>query len=250
MDKYVKWLLITVGYYVLLNLAYYHVCVALGIAPSPSRTVIFQLLLYTPLTKIYTTYGLINNPFTYPKNLTFGIWLRLFIAVLFATACTSNLSKLIFSNSPMIQEFPFLPNGFLAFLSIVIIAPIGEEIVFRNFLVSSFAKFMPNWTAIVIPAILFCLVHVSIKYAIGVFGMGLVVSYIFYVTRSTLLTISIHAVSNLIGYATFHANMKPVAAVGESPVRVIASVCLIILFGLISAILTMRTCDRLKRLNE
>ena len=73
----------------------------------------------------------------------------------------------------------------LVFLTVVIVAPIGEEMVFRGFL----QRFLEtSWSditrAILVSSLFFTLVHFNPYWAIQIYLMGLVLGYLSWVTKS------------------------------------------------------------------
>lgn len=104
------------------------------------------------------------------------------------------------------QDIPFLEAAtttdmVLAFLAIVIIAPIVEEIIFRGFLLPAFAKRMGVIAAIVITSVLFGALHAPPLIAavqIGLFAVFLSLAYL--ATRSVWPSVALHVAKNLIAF--------------------------------------------------
>ena len=90
----------------------------------------------------------------------------------------------------------------LLWFAVVVAAPIGEEVLFRGFIFRGWHR-TPNdaWTAIVVTAALFALLHVQCDwFVIGqVFGFGLFLGWMRWATGSTLLTMLLHALINFEG---------------------------------------------------
>ena len=87
-------------------------------------------------------------------------------------------------------------------LAIVVLTPIGEEILFRGFLFRSWLH-QPRdaWAVIVITSLLWALIHVQYDwYVIGqIFVFGLLLGWMGWATGSTILTILLHALINIEG---------------------------------------------------
>lgn len=87
----------------------------------------------------------------------------------------------------------------LLWLAVVFVTPLGEESLFRGFLFRGFFR-APNdaWPAIVITALLFAAMHVQYDWFVilQVFGFGLLLGWMRWVSGSTLLTMALHAVIN------------------------------------------------------
>jgi membrane protease YdiL (CAAX protease family) len=83
-------------------------------------------------------------------------------------------------------------------LSVVVIAPIYEEIIFRGILLKGMAnKINPN-LALVVSAILFAIVHLNIPQGINAFFLGLIIGFIYLSTGSIYLSIFAHFVNNFL----------------------------------------------------
>ena len=87
--------------------------------------------------------------------------------------------------------------GLLA--AIVVVAPVGEEIVFRGFLFRGLAK--PGWEiqAVLGVALAWALLHIQYDWLgmVQIFLVGLVLGWFRWASGSTLLTIGMHVLINL-----------------------------------------------------
>lgn len=91
---------------------------------------------------------------------------------------------------------------FLTMITVVLLAPFVEEIVFRYLLIKGLKKYLPTWTAGVISVILFAAIHVLqagdfiniIPYL--ALGAGLTLAYLR--TNNIMVPISLHFIQNLI----------------------------------------------------
>ncbi len=87
-------------------------------------------------------------------------------------------------------------------LAVVLVAPVGEEVLFRGFLFRGWVT--PDWrgaVAVVVIPLLWAAMHLQYDWlGIGqVFLIGLVLSWIRWRSGSCLLTIALHVLVNLIG---------------------------------------------------
>jgi membrane protease YdiL (CAAX protease family) len=90
----------------------------------------------------------------------------------------------------------------MLWLAVVIVTPIGEESLFRGFLFQGwFREPKDAWPAIVLTAAVFALMHVQYDwFVIGqVFGFGVLLGWMRWVSGSTLLTMALHALINCEG---------------------------------------------------
>jgi membrane protease YdiL (CAAX protease family) len=93
-------------------------------------------------------------------------------------------------------------------LAIVIVAPVGEEVVFRGFLYRAFAQ--PGWEiyAIIVIAMAWAVLHVQYDWVgmVQIFTAGLVLGWFRWASGSTVLTIFMHIFVN--GQATLETVIK------------------------------------------
>jgi membrane protease YdiL (CAAX protease family) len=87
-------------------------------------------------------------------------------------------------------------------LTLVVVAPIGEETLFRGFLFRGWHRTSRDiWAVIIVTALLWALTHVQYNpyYMAQVFGIGLVLGWFRYKSGSTILTMVLHGLINLEG---------------------------------------------------
>jgi membrane protease YdiL (CAAX protease family) len=90
----------------------------------------------------------------------------------------------------------------LLWLAVVVVTPIGEEILFRGFLFRGWLRSPRDaWPVILITALLWAIVHVQYDaYVIAqVFVFGVMLGWLRWTTGSTILTILLHAMINCEG---------------------------------------------------
>jgi len=114
-----------------------------------------------------------------------------------------NLNKII---SEMLQ----LP--ILAFISIVVLAPLLEELLFRGIILDGYLKNYSPANSILISAFLFALIHGNLAQGIGAFIMGLVAGLLYWRTKSLLLCIALHFSNNLTGFLILIADPESVSS--------------------------------------
>jgi uncharacterized protein len=86
--------------------------------------------------------------------------------------------------------------GWLAVSVTVLLAPIGEELLFRGVLFQSLRTRMPLWSAIALSAILFGLVHYEPLLIVLTTMVGAVLAWLFHLRGTLLVPIVAHAVYN------------------------------------------------------
>jgi len=82
--------------------------------------------------------------------------------------------------------------------SVVIIAPIYEEIIFRGILLRGMAKKVNASIAIMVSSLLFAIVHMNIPQGINAFFLGLVLGFVYMRSGSIYLSIFAHIVNNVL----------------------------------------------------
>ncbi|NQU51575.1 MAG: CPBP family intramembrane metalloprotease [Bacteroidetes bacterium] len=95
-------------------------------------------------------------------------------------------------------------NGVFSFISIVIAAPILEELIFRGIILNGLLRRYSPVKSIIISSVLFGIVHLNPWQFIGALIFGLFSGWIYYRTRKLTLTIMIHFVNNLIAFIAMY----------------------------------------------
>ena len=95
-------------------------------------------------------------------------------------------------------DFNDLSNLWVTALFTVVIAPIGEELVFRKLIIDRTRKYGAA-TSIIISALLFGLMHGNVFQLFYAFLLGLVLGYMYYTTGKVLPCMLMHAAVNFFG---------------------------------------------------
>jgi membrane protease YdiL (CAAX protease family) len=94
-------------------------------------------------------------------------------------------------------------TGIAMFLYMVILGPIGEELIFRGFILEGLLDRYSARKAILFSALLFGIVHLNPWQFIPGFILGIFFGWVYYNTqRSIIQAIILHAIVNLSGYIT------------------------------------------------
>lgn len=91
-------------------------------------------------------------------------------------------------------------NGIFSFISIVVVAPIIEELIFRGIILDGLLRKYSPVKSIVISSFLFGILHLNPWQFIGAFIIGLFSGWVYYRTKKLSLSILIHLVNNLIAF--------------------------------------------------
>ncbi|THH42080.1 CPBP family intramembrane glutamic endopeptidase [Neolewinella litorea] len=116
------------------------------------------------------------------------------------SAATATVAKIIFGDASLNSIPPDHNSMLLSFLSVVIVAPVLEEILFRLFIFNNVSAIFNSSISILLTSLLFAGLHGVGKYALAVLGMSFATTYVYARTRSLRLAISIHAFFNLLGW--------------------------------------------------
>lgn len=95
------------------------------------------------------------------------------------------------------EEISISPIVFI--LSVAVIAPIYEEVIFRGILLKGMANKINPTLALIVSALFFALVHMNIPQGINAFLLGLIIGAIYLNTGSIYLCIFAHFVNNSVG---------------------------------------------------
>lgn len=88
----------------------------------------------------------------------------------------------------------------LAFVTLVVIAPIAEEILFRGYLFGKLKKHVPIWAAILITSFLFAIAHGAWNVGIDVFVLSIVLCLLRVISGSLWPSILLHMIKNGVAF--------------------------------------------------
>ena len=95
-------------------------------------------------------------------------------------------------------------NGMFSFITIVIAAPILEELIFRGIILDGFLKKYTPLTSILISSALFAVVHLNPWQFISALIIGIFSGWVYYKTKKLTLSILIHFVNNLAAFSSVY----------------------------------------------
>lgn len=130
--------------------------------------------------------------------LTAGI---LYVVTLVFPAFDSNqMQETGFGN--LYQRYEYI----LAFITLVVAAPVAEEILFRGYLYGKLRKSAPIWLASLITSLLFGAVHGQWNVAVDVFALSLVLCALREVTGSIWAGVLLHMMKNGVAFYLLFIN--------------------------------------------
>jgi membrane protease YdiL (CAAX protease family) len=139
-------------------------------------------------------------------------WLDLLLApsgfviyILLSFLLTSLASHLPWYNSTQAQDTGFsqLNHGyeyFLAFFTLVIVAPVAEETLFRGYLLGKLRKYLPLWAAILTTSLLFGIIHFAWNVGVDVFALSIVLCLLRVWSGRLWPSIVLHMIKNGIAF--------------------------------------------------
>lgn len=102
----------------------------------------------------------------------------------------------------------------LAFATLIVIAPIAEEVLFRGYLYGKLRKVVPMWAAMFITSILFGAVHGQWNVAIDVFALSMVLCSLREVTGNIWAGILLHMFKNSLAFYILFINPALLHTIG------------------------------------
>lgn len=102
----------------------------------------------------------------------------------------------------------------LAFVSLVVIAPIAEEVLFRGYLFGKLRKYAPLWLAILITSVLFGIVHFQWNVGLDVFALSIVLCLLRVASGSLWPSILLHMLKNGVAFYFLFINPSLLSTLG------------------------------------
>ncbi len=90
-------------------------------------------------------------------------------------------------------------NIIVSVISTAVLAPIAEEIIFRELMTRKLCRLFPFWFANLIQALAFGIYHLNIVQGIYAFFLGLILGYVAYRMKSIWASIMLHGIMNASG---------------------------------------------------
>lgn len=134
-------------------------------------------------------------------------------AYLVLTLLVTGLSMLLFPNlnytetqdvgfTGLNSQLEFL----LAFTSLVIVAPVAEEIIFRGYLFGKLRKYVSVAISVFLTALLFAIAHFQLNVGLDTFALGIVLALLRVVTGSIWASIMLHMLKNGVAFYFLFVN--------------------------------------------
>jgi len=102
--------------------------------------------------------------------------------------------------SGIMQPDSMLGYVFL-FLAVVIVAPVGEEVVFRGFLQKFLEEYWKDITrAVLVTSLFFAMIHFNPFWTIQIYILGVLLGFLSWKTKSVIPSIMLHSINNGLAY--------------------------------------------------
>ena len=98
------------------------------------------------------------------------------------------------------QSFGSRTDNILAFLTLVVLSPIAEEVLFRGYLYGKLKRYVPVLVAAIVTSLLFALVHFQLNVGIDVFILSMFLCGLRSLTGSIWAGILVHMIKNGVAY--------------------------------------------------
>lgn len=158
----------------------------------------------------------------------------------------------IFLLEPLLSLMPEVPNvygrGAWAIVTVVVMAPLFEEVIFRGVLLESTRVRYGVVAAWLLSSAIFGIVHVHPTVVVNAFVMGLVLAFIYLRTDSLWSAIILHAINNGIAYLALiagHGNSMLIDMVGSRTLYVLFYIAALAVFA-VSGYMMLVSLRRLK----
>jgi membrane protease YdiL (CAAX protease family) len=164
-------------------------------------TVFLQIISFLIFNKIRRSIS--GSSKFYYYNLSFKYLTFWFITtIIYIGGFVSLFTEMIPINDSIREQFVLIGsnNLFLGFWSIVVFAPIFEELIFRGIMLDGLLQKYKPAKSIIISSFIFAIIHINPKQVVNAFLIGLFLGWSYYKTRNILIPIFIHSVNNLIAF--------------------------------------------------
>ncbi|PKL31723.1 hypothetical protein CVV43_01175 [Candidatus Saccharibacteria bacterium HGW-Saccharibacteria-1] len=108
------------------------------------------------------------------------------------------------------QQYEF----YLAFITLVIIAPVAEEALFRGYMFGNLKKMVPTWAAILVTSLLFGIFHGAWNVGVDTFALSIVLCLLREITGGIWSSILLHMTKNGIAFYILFLNPTLLTTLG------------------------------------
>lgn len=142
-----------------------------------------------------------------------------YVVYFVCTAILITVVSVLFTNFDVTQKQDVLFQGLagqheylLAFLTLVIIAPIAEELLLRGYLFGKLLKYIPVWIAVLVVSVIFGVLHWQWNVAVDTFALSIVLCALRLYTGTIWAGVVVHMIKNGLAYYLLFVNPVPITA--------------------------------------
>jgi membrane protease YdiL (CAAX protease family) len=121
----------------------------------------------------------------------------------------SQIQNIPFTN--LSQKYEYL----LAFSTLVVLAPLAEETLFRGYLYGKLRKFTSIWMSMLVTSVLFGVVHGQFNVAIDVFALSIIACSLREITGNIWAGVLLHMMKNGIAFYVLFINPSLLHTIGS-----------------------------------
>lgn len=104
----------------------------------------------------------------------------------------------------------------IAFVALVVVAPLVEELIFRGYLYGRLKRFgVPVWGAILVTSLLFGLVHIQPNVIVDTFALSIVLCLLREMTGSIWAGVVLHSLKNFVAFYLLFINTGLFTTIGS-----------------------------------
>lgn len=178
--------------------------IALQYIISLGAVLLLPLAMRLPLRQLKQRLGVIRWPQAKDLLLAVLAWAAYFVVAMIVVTIVIHLIPQL--NMTQEQEIGFTSGGgllstALAFVSLVLLAPIAEELLFRGFLFGNLRRHISFVLATIITSLLFALAHGQWNVGIDVFIVSLALCYLRERTGNIWAGVMLHMIKNMIAFS-------------------------------------------------
>lgn len=137
-----------------------------------------------------------------------SVLLSVVFAIIFPSIDLNQAQETGFDNLSRNYEY------YLAFVALVVLAPVAEEVIFRGYLYGKLKKYVPIWVAIIMTSIVFGAVHGAWNLAIDTFALSVIMCLLREITGNIWSSILLHMIKNGIAYYFLFINTALLTTLG------------------------------------
>ena len=161
-----------------------------------------------------------------------AIGMRLLVAVYYSLVKNVGIfERSLQKAAELSPESTTLAQSFVAAFSILIVAPLFEEFLFRGIVMGELLTIMRPWAAITLQAILFGIAHGGLFQGLFTFVIGIVLGIVYYRTESIKTVTGCHSVFNASAVLMTERMSEPVMTLFSAAGVILSALSLFYIFA-------------------